>query len=156
MLVRGDSLEARMSQYLVDQISARDNIDVRTRTQVAEVKGESRLEHIVLRDRDTGELEELESNGMFIFIGARPHSDFLEGVVARDARGFVLTGPDAKSADKPPIPWPLDRDPYLMETSVPGIFAAGDVRAGVVRRVASAVGQGAVCASMIHGYLETV
>ncbi len=156
MLVRGESLEAKMSQYLVDQINARDNIDVRFRTQVAEVKGESRLEEIVLRDRDTGELDELESNGMFIFIGARPHSDFLEGVVARDARGFVLTGPDAKSADKPPIPWPLDRDPYLMETSVPGIFAAGDVRAGVVRRVASAVGQGAVCVSMIHGYLETV
>jgi thioredoxin reductase (NADPH) len=156
MLVRGESLEAKMSQYLVDQINARENIDVRFRTQVAEVKGESRLEQIVLRDRDTGELEELDSNGMFIFIGARPHSDFLEGVVARDARGFVLTGPDAKAVEKPPIPWPLKRDPYLMETTVPGIFAAGDVRAGVVRRVASAVGQGAVCVSMIHGYLETV
>lgn len=156
LLVRGESLEAKMSQYLVDQLAARENIDVRTRIQVAEVKGEQRLEGIVLRDRDTGEEEEVESNGMFIFIGARPHSDFLEGIVARDERGFVLTGPDAVAAEDAPTAWPLDRDPYLMETSVPGIFAAGDVRAGVVRRVASAVGQGAVCVSMIHGYLETV
>jgi thioredoxin reductase (NADPH) len=156
MLVRGSSLEDKMSQYLVDQINARENIDVRTRIKVAEVKGEQHLEAIVLEDRDTGEREEVPSSGMFIFIGARPHSDFLKGIVALDERGFVLTGPDVMSADDPPAPWPLDRDPYLMETSVPGIFAAGDVRYGVVRRVASAVGQGAVCVSMIHGYLQTV
>ncbi|MDJ0961717.1 MAG: FAD-dependent oxidoreductase [Acidimicrobiia bacterium] len=156
ILVRGDSLEAKMSQYLVDQIRATPNIDVRTGTQIAEVHGADRLEAIVLRDRDTGELETVESNGMFIFIGARPHSDFLEGIVGLDARGFVRTGSDVLAAEDLPTPWPLDRDPYLMETSVPGIFAAGDVRAGVVRRVASAVGQGAVCVSMIHGYLDTV
>jgi thioredoxin reductase (NADPH) len=156
ILVRGDSLAAKMSQYLVDQIDATPNIDVRTRTQVAEVKGEQRLESMVLRDRDTGELAEVESNGMFIFIGARPHSDFLRGVVGLNDAGFVLTGPDVIAAADLPAPWPLERDPFLMETSVPGIFAAGDVRAGVVRRVASAVGQGAVCVSMIHGYLETV
>ena len=156
ILVRGESLKAKMSQYLVDEIEATSNIDVRTRSQVAEVQGAERLESIVLRDRDTGELEEVESNGMFIFIGARPHSDFLDGVVGLDPAGFVLTGPDVSTATVLPAPWPLDRDPFLMETSVPGIFAAGDVRAGVVRRVASAVGQGAVCVSMIHSYLETV
>jgi thioredoxin reductase (NADPH) len=156
ILVRGDSLEAKMSQYLVDQINATNNIDVRHNAQVAEVKGEERLEKIVLRDRESGDLEEVDSNGMFIFIGARPHSDFVKGVVGLDPQGFVLTGPDHIGAADLPAAWPLQRDPYLMETSVPGIFAAGDVRAGVVRRVASAVGQGAVCVSMIHGYLETV
>jgi thioredoxin reductase (NADPH) len=156
ILVRGDSLEAKMSQYLVDQIRATPNIDVRTGVQVAEVTGSERLEAVVLRNGATGELDEVASNGMFIFIGARPHSDFLRGVVGLDSRGFVLTGPDVVSADDLPAPWPLERDPYLMETSVPGIFAAGDVRAGVVRRVASAVGQGAICVSMIHGYLDTV
>ena len=132
------------------------NIDARFNSQVAEVRGEERLETIVIRDTNTDQLEEVECGGMFIFIGARPHSDFLEGVVGRDPRGFVLTGPDVMAADDLPTPWPLDRDPFLMETSVPGIFAAGDVRAGVVRRVASAVGQGAICVSMIHGYLDTV
>jgi thioredoxin reductase (NADPH) len=145
-----------MSQYLVDQIRATSNIDVRTNAQVAEVTGEQHLEAIVLRDRTTGELEEVASNGMFIFIGARPHSDFVAGIVGLDQRGFVLTGPDVSAAVDLPAPWPLDRDPLLMETSVPGIFAAGDVRAGVVRRVASAVGQGAVCVSLVHRYLETV
>jgi thioredoxin reductase (NADPH) len=156
LLVRGTSLETKMSQYLVDQIRATPNIDVRTKAQVAEVKGDERLEAIVLRNLETGALEEVASNGMFIFIGARPHSDFLEGVVGRDGRGFVLTGPEVMAAEDLPTSWPLERDPFLMETSVPGIFAAGDVRAGVVRRVASAVGQGAVCVSMIHGYLDTV
>jgi thioredoxin reductase (NADPH) len=156
ILVRGDSIEAKMSQYLVDQIRATPNVDVMTGVQVAEVKGEQRLEAIVVRHGDSDDLEEIESNGMFIFIGARPHSDFVKGIVGLDSRGFVLTGPDVLAARDLPTPWPLERDPYLMETSVPGIFAAGDVRAGVVRRVASAVGQGAVCVSMIHGYLETV
>ena len=156
MLIRGDSLEARMSQYLVDQIRATPNIDVRINAQVADVKGEQRLEAIVVRDRLTDELDEVDTNGMFIFIGARPHSDFVEGVVGLDDRGFVLTGADVNAAEHLPAPWPLDRDPLLMETSVPGIFAAGDVRAGVVRRVASAVGQGAVCVTMVHRYLETV
>jgi thioredoxin reductase (NADPH) len=156
ILVRGNSIEAKMSQYLVDQIRSTPNIDVRTGVKVAEVKGDVRLEAIVVQHLESGALEEIESTGMFIFIGARPHSDFLRGIVGLDARGFVLTGPDVVAADDLPVPWPLERDPYLMETSVPGIFAAGDVRAGVVRRVASAVGQGAVCVSMIHGYLETV
>ena len=145
-----------MSQYLVDQIRATPNIDVRINAQVADVKGEQRLEAIVVRDRLTDELDEVDTNGMFIFIGARPHSDFVEGVVGLDDRGFVLTGADVSAAEHLPAPWPLDRDPLLMETSVPGIFAAGDVRAGVVRRVASAVGQGAVCVTMVHRYLETV
>jgi len=156
IVVRGSSLEAGMSQYLVDQVRSQPNIDVRLASQVASVHGESRLERVVLRDVETGAEEDVETNGLFIFIGARPHSDFVAGVVARDPRGFILTGPDVQLADELPAPWPLQRDPFLLETSVPGIFAAGDVRAGVVRRVASAVGQGAVCVSFVHRYLETV
>jgi thioredoxin reductase (NADPH) len=155
LIVRGATLEAKMSQYLVDQIGATENIDVRVRSRVAEVRGESHLEGIVLEDRDTGDREDLEASGLFIFIGAVPHSDFLDGLVLRDERGFVLTGPDLR-IDGTLVPeWPLDRDPYLLETSAPGIFAAGDVRAGVVRRVASAVGQGAVCVSFVHQYLAS-
>jgi thioredoxin reductase (NADPH) len=154
ILVRGASLEARMSQYLVDQIRATQNIRVRLHSQVAAVHGDSRLEQITLANVEDGSEETLEANGLFIFIGAVPHSDFLEGIVERDRRGFILTGPELRTDGKLPASWPLDRDPYLLETSVPGIFAAGDVRAGVVRRVASAVGQGAVCVSFVHQYLE--
>ena len=156
LLVRGGSLEAGMSQYLVDQIEATPNIDAMLRTEVVEASGDGRLESLTLRNRDTGDEETVEAEGLFIFIGAVPHSDFLEGVVRRNHRGFVLTGPDLKVDGEWPSEWPLDRDPMLMETSVPGIFAAGDVRQGVVRRVASAVGQGAVAVSLVHRYLDTV
>ena len=155
ILVRGDSLNTRMSQYLIDQIRATPNIDVRLGVQVAEVRGEHRLEQIVLRDVASGDTEVTDTNGLFIFIGARPHSDLVRGVVGMTRGGFILTGPDVVAADDLPTPWTLDRDPFLLETSVPGIFAAGDVRAGVVRRVASAVGQGAVCVSFVHKYLDT-
>jgi thioredoxin reductase (NADPH) len=154
VLVRGTSLEARMSQYLVDQINATENIDVRLGVQVAEVQGEERLEQIVLRDVESGAEEAVDTTGLFIFIGARPHSDLVRGVVGMTKGGFIYTGPDVLAATKLPTPWPLERDPFLLETSVPGIFAAGDVRAGVVRRVASAVGQGAVCVSFVHRYLD--
>ncbi len=153
VLVRGNSLEAGMSQYLVDQIRATDNIHVRLGVAVSGVAGEEHLEALTLKGSD-GE-ETVEADGLFIFIGARPHSDFVEGVVARDKRGFILTGPDLALPGVEP-PWPLERDPFLLETSAPGIFAAGDVRADAVRRVASAVGQGAVCISFVHRYLETV
>ena len=155
ILVRGDSLNTRMSQYLIDQIRATPNIDVRLGVQVAEVRGEQRLEQIALRDVASGDTEVTDTNGLFIFIGARPHSDLVRGVVGMTRGGFILTGPDVVAADDLPTPWTLDRDPFLLETSVPGIFASGDVRAGVVRRVASAVGQGAVCVSFVHKYLDT-
>jgi thioredoxin reductase (NADPH) len=156
ILVRGQSLEARMSQYLVDQIRQTSNIDVMLGTEIADARGEGRLEQLVLRDRQSGEEETVEAAGLFIFVGAVPHSEFLDGVVLRSKRGFVLTGADLKIEGEWPPAWPLERDPYPMETSVPGIFAAGDVREGVVRRVASAVGQGAVAVSLVHQYLETV
>ncbi len=155
LVVRGDSLEARMSQYLVDQIAATPSIKVRLNTQVAGVSGDGHLEQVTLRDRSDGTEETFAAAGLFIFIGARPHSELVDGVVLRDKRGFVLTGPDMKVDGAWPRAWPLGRDPYLLETSVPGIFAAGDVRANVIRRVASAVGQGAVAVSIIHKYLET-
>jgi thioredoxin reductase (NADPH) len=156
LVVRGDSLEARMSQYLVDQIAGTPNINVRLHTEVSGVAGDGHLEKVTLRNRDDGSDTAYEAGGLFIFIGARPHSDFVDGVVLRDRQGFVLTGPDMKVDGAWPPVWPLSRDPYLLETSVPGIFAAGDVRANVIRRVASAVGQGAVAVSLIHKYLETV
>lgn len=155
LVVRGDSLEARMSQYLVDQIAATPSIKVRLNTQVADVAGSGHLEKVTLRDRGDGSEETFDAAGLFVFIGARPHSELVDGVVLRDKRGFVLTGPDMKVDGTWPPSWTLSREPYLLETSVPGIFAAGDVRANVIRRVASAVGQGAVAVSFIHKYLES-
>jgi thioredoxin reductase (NADPH) len=156
LLVRGASIEAGMSQYLVDQIHATAKIEVLLSTEIVDAGGDGRLEWIQLRDRATGEENRVETGGVFLFIGAVPHSDFLEGVVARNPRGFVLTGADLRVDGEWPETWPLERDPMPMETSVPGIFAAGDVREGAVRRVASAVGQGAIAVSLVHRYLETV
>lgn len=156
VLVRGSTIEAGMSTYLIDQIRATPNIDVRLSCEVIDAGGSGRLEWIVVRNRDSDETERLDTTGLFLFIGAVPHSDFLEGVVRRNPRGFVLTGPDLRAFGEWPPEWPLERDPLPMETSVPGIFAAGDVREGVVRRVASAVGQGAIAISLVHQYLESV
>ncbi len=156
VLVRGMSLEARMSSYLIDQIRATPNIDVQLGTEIADAGGDGRLEYLVLRNRETEQEERVDASGLFIFVGAVPHSDFLEGIVLRSKRGFVLTGPDLRVDGEWPREWELDRDPLPMETSVPGIFAAGDVREGVVRRVASAVGQGSVAVNLVHQYLETV
>ncbi|MGA9598388.1 MAG: NAD(P)/FAD-dependent oxidoreductase, partial [Acidimicrobiia bacterium] len=155
LVVRGESIEARMSQYLIDQIAATPNIMVRLHAEVAGVAGEGHLEKVTLRDRGDGSEVTRDAGGLFIFIGARPHSELVDGVVLRDQRGFVLTGSDLMVDGAWPRLWPLSRDPFLLETSVPGIFAAGDVRANVIRRVASAVGQGAVAVSLIHRYLET-
>jgi thioredoxin reductase (NADPH) len=155
VLVRGKSLEAQMSQYLIEQIAATPSIRVLLETEIANVAGDGRLEKLTLRNRVDGTEETLDASGLFIFIGAVPHSKFVEGVVERDRRGFILTGTDLMVDGGRHPAWPLDRDPYLLETSVPGIFAAGDVRANVIRRVASAVGQGAIGVSFIHKYLET-
>jgi thioredoxin reductase (NADPH) len=156
MLVRGGSLEERMSQYLVDQIMATENIQVRLHTEVVEALGKDRLEAITVIDKQTGETETVPAAAMFLFIGAVPHSEFVADVVARDRFGFIITGPDLLQNGSRPRNWHLERDPYLLETSVPGIFAAGDVRQGAIRRVASAVGQGATAISLVHQYLKTV
>jgi thioredoxin reductase (NADPH) len=154
MLVRGSSLEAGMSQYLVDQIRSTPNIAAMLETQVTEVRGEKRLEEIVLSRSGQTVVEPAE--GLFIFIGAEPHSELVAGVVERDPKGFIRTGSDLKREGHWPATWTMDRDPYLLETSVPGVFAVGDVRSGVVRRVAAAVGQGAACVSFVHQYLASV
>lgn len=156
MLVRGESLAKSMSQYLIDQIDARENIDVLTHTTVAEVHGEERLDGITLQNSDTGEAQTLPAGALFLFIGAVPHTEMIADVVRCNEAGFVLTGPDLAENGGRPKGWALDRDPYLYETSVPGIFAAGDMRHGAVRRVASAVGQGSVAVSFVHQYLKTV
>lgn len=156
MLVRGDSIGAEMSQYLVDQIRDTDNIELMLQSEVTEIKGEGRLEAAVIKNRATDESLTVPCAGMFIFIGAVPHSDLVEGVVERNAAGFIPTGPDLMENGKRPKGWKLQRDPFLLETSVPGIFAVGDVRHGVVRRVATAVGEGAIAVSFVHQYLKTV
>ncbi|MDX1614011.1 MAG: FAD-dependent oxidoreductase [Candidatus Promineifilaceae bacterium] len=156
MLVRSSSLEKGMSQYLVDQIEAQENIDVLTRTVVVEAHGENKLEALTYRSLDNKERTTVETPAVFIFIGAVPHTEMVAGVVERNRAGFILTGPELLVDDKPPKGWKLSRDPFLLETSVPGIFAAGDVRQGAVRRVASAVGQGANAVNFVHQYLRTV
>jgi thioredoxin reductase (NADPH) len=156
MLVRGSSLERGMSQYLVDQIGDTENIEVRLRSEVVEVHGENQLEAISVINRDTGDCNTYPAGAMFIFIGAEAHTDFLADIVERNNAGFVITGPDLTQNGKRPRRWKLKRDPYLMETSVPGIFAAGDVRHGSTKRVASAVGEGSVCVRFVHQYLKEV
>lgn len=156
MLVRGSGLEASMSQYLIDQIGATPNIRVLTHTEVVEAHGEVQLEGLTLVNRQSREEWQIPAAAMFLFVGAVPHTEMLAGVVACNTAGFIPTGPELMRNGKPPIGWTLKRDPYLLETSVPGIFAAGDVRADVVRRVASAVGQGAIAVSFVHQYLKTV
>jgi len=149
LVVRGKDLESRMSQYLIEQIRATKNIDVMLDTQVVNLEGTNRVERAVLESPQGRETRDI--GAVFVFVGARPHSDFIKDLVAVNEKGFILTGPDI-----PAERWQLERDPYLMETSVPGIFAAGDIRHGVVRRVASAVGQGSVCISFVHQYLGTI
>lgn len=157
ILVRGSALARGMSQYLVDQIESTSNIDVRVQTEVVEVYGENQLEAIKIINTETEESQILETPALFVFIGAAAHTEILEGVVERNRVGFIITGSDLRDRDgRWPKNWKLKRDPYLLETSVPGIFAAGDVRQGAVRRVASAVGEGAIAVSLVHQYLRTV
>jgi thioredoxin reductase (NADPH) len=147
MLVRGQSLEKSMSQYLIAQIAALPKVDVRTGSSATAAEGESgRLRRIRVQGPN-GE-ETLELDACFVFIGASPRTDWLAGVVARDERGFILAGRDAQASG-----WPLQREPYVLETTVPGVFVAGDVRARSIKRVASAVGEGSMAVSLIHEYL---
>jgi thioredoxin reductase (NADPH) len=156
MLVRGDSLASTMSQYLIDQIKETPNIQLWTHASVAEVHGDTHLEEISVLCSDTTKVERVPANAMFIFIGALPRTDWLGGTIERDERGFLLTGPDAMQGGERPKGWALERDPFLLETSVPGIFAVGDVRHGSVKRVASGVGEGSVAVQFIHQYLSKV
>lgn len=156
MLVRGDSLEKGMSQYLVDQIAAMENISVQLNASVVEAKGKTSLEAITILDATDGKKQTVAATSLFIFIGATPYTDWLDGVVERDNRGFVLSGPDLLRDGKPLKGWSLDRAPFLLETNVPGIFVAGDVRYGSVKRVASGVGEGAIAVQFIHQYLSKV
>lgn len=154
MLVRGDSLQRSMSQYLIDQIGRVGNIDVRTCTEVAGTDGDGHLETLTLRDSRTGAEETVPAGWLFVFIGASPTTGWLGDGIARDTRGFVLTGPDLLRDGRPPVGWQPEREPYYLETSKPGIFAAGDVRHKSVKRVASAVGEGAMAVTLVHRYLE--
>ena len=154
ILVRGPSLERSMSYYLIQQIEGIPQISVRTCTEVIEAGGDGHLESITLRNTATGETETVGSQWIFLFIGAAPLTDWLDGVVVRDERGFVVAGPDLSVEGERPPGWELDRAPYHLETSVPGIFVAGDARAESAKRVASAVGEGAMAVMLVHRYLE--
>jgi thioredoxin reductase (NADPH) len=151
LVVRGANLEASMSQYLVSRVLAADNIVVRLRTEVVGARGNGHLQAVTLADRGAGTEEEVETNWLFVFIGAAPRTDWLGDTLVRDDRGFVLTGPDLPPG--PTIGWSLERSPYALETSVPGVFAAGDVRSGSIKRCASAVGEGSMAVSFVHAHI---
>lgn len=156
LLVRSSTLAVSMSQYLIDQISLNPKIEVVPNTEVIEVRGNSKLEVICIRNNDTGHIDQVPAAAMFVFIGSVPHTEMLAGIVERNSAGFILTGPELMRDGKRPRNWPLKRDPYLLETSCPGVFAAGDVRQGSVKRVATAVGEGAMAIALVHQYLKTV
>ncbi|MHA6630358.1 FAD-dependent oxidoreductase [Pseudonocardia sichuanensis] len=151
LVVRGPSLDASMSSYLIKQVEAIDNITVRTGCQVVEASGDGHLQSLSLCEGDV--TESVKAGSMFVFIGAAPRTEWLDGFVQRDARGFIPTGPDLVVDGQRPPGWTLDRDPYHLEASVPGVFVAGDVRADSVKRVASAVGEGAMAVTLVHRYL---
>ncbi|MFF4963859.1 FAD-dependent oxidoreductase [Streptomyces sp. NPDC001037] len=154
LLVRGPDLSASMSHYLIQQIGEAPNISVRGHTVVDAAHGSGRLEQLTLRHLSNGETERVDAQWMFVFIGAAPLTDWLDGTVLRDERGFILAGPDLTADGRPPAGWELDRAPYHLETSVPGVFVAGDARAESAKRVASAVGEGAMAVMLVHRYLE--
>jgi thioredoxin reductase (NADPH) len=156
MLVRGGSLASTMSHYLIEQIEKTPNIEVWTHTSVIEVHGDTHLSDITIQRAVTAEVEKVPASSLFIFIGAQPRTEWLDGLIKRDERGFILSGPDLLKDGKRPEGWTLDRDPGLLETNVPGVFVVGDVRHGSVKRVASGVGEGAVVVQFMHQYLAKV
>ena len=157
LLVRGDSLNKSMSQYLIHQINETPNIRVLLNSKVTEVHGENRLESITITNTQAGQVQTVPTSGLFIFIGAVPHTDGVAGLIERDANGFILTGQDLmQSGRERPQGWTLNRQPFLLETNVPGIFAAGDVRHGSTKRVAAGVGEGSIAVQLVHQYLTRV
>ena len=156
MLVRGGSLAASMSQYLIEQIKQMPNIQVELNSRVTEVFGTERLEEVSILCSTSGDRQRVPAASLFIFIGAAPEPNWLHDAVERDEKGFILTGSDLIKAGKPPRGWPLEREPWLLEASVPGIFVAGDVRYGSIKRVASGVGEGANAVQFVHQYLGAV
>jgi thioredoxin reductase (NADPH) len=150
LICRGPGLHKSMSRYLIDQIATRPNISLLSRSHVTAVHGDASLEAIDVHNSETDATTRLESGGLFVFIGADAHTQWLPPEVALDERGFVLTGPEMRANAH----WELERDPYLLETSAPGIFACGDVRLGPVKRVASAVGEGSMAIAFVHQYLR--
>jgi thioredoxin reductase (NADPH) len=153
LVVRGADLLATMSTYLVDRITAAPNVTVRCATEVGAADGEDHLERLTLVERTSGDREEVDASWLFVFIGASPRTDWLGEPVARDSHGFVLTGPDVVTSG---AAWGLSRAPFALETSMPGVFAAGDVRLDSMKRVASAVGEGAMSIYLVHRYLATI
>lgn len=145
-----------MSEYLVTQIEDRENIEVRLNANVVAVEGEEHLESISIKNSETGETETAPASSLFVFIGAAPKTDWLDGVVERDERGFILSGPDLSRNGERPKGWALERDPFLLETNVPGVFVAGDVRHGSIKRCASAVGEGSIAIQFVHQYMRKV
>jgi thioredoxin reductase (NADPH) len=156
MLVRGTSLAATMSKYLVDDIANTPNIEVQTQSQVLAVQGRNRLESISISSAKTGTVEIVAASSLFVFIGAEPRTDWLDGFVLRDSKGFILTGSDLLQDGTLPQGWPAGRIPALLETSVPGVFAVGDVRHGSIKRVASSVGEGSIAVQFVHQYLASM
>ncbi len=156
LLCRSDDLRKSMSEYLVKQIEDNDKIEVRLNSGVSSVEGDGHLEGISIKDSASNETETVPANSLFIFIGAAPKTGWLDGTVARDGRGFILSGPDLMPDGKRPKGWRPDRDPFLLETSVPGVFVAGDVRHGSIKRCASAVGEGSIAVQFVHQYLTEV
>ena len=142
-----------MSHYLIEQLAAIDNVHVHTCTTVAEAAGDDHLEQVTLHDTRSGERSTYPASHLFVFIGGEPRTSWLDGVVVRDERGFIATGPSLLDDGRRPPGWTLDRDPYFLESSLPGVFVAGDVRSDSVKRVASAVGEGAMAVTLVHRYL---
>ena len=156
LLARGDSLAASMSEYLIKEIEASENIDVRFNTEAVDGGGEGRLEYLVLEDATSGLTEAVSAAALFVLIGAEPHTSWLPEEIQRDEKGYVVTGKDLSRYGSPRRGWRLERLPLLMETSMSGVFAVGDVRHGSVKRVASAVGEGAIAIQMVHEYLTSI
>ena len=156
ILIRRADLTSTMSAYLIDQIANTENIEVMGQTEIAEAKGNGRLQGLSIKNIETGEIQETEAGALFIFIGARPFTDWMGGTLIKDQKGFLKTGRELLNDDEFRKQWKQKREPFLLETSTPGIFAAGDVRSGAMNRVASAVGEGAMSISLVHKYLEEV